>query len=256
MESVGSNSPARIRTRSRSESDSTQSNTAQSDSAQQVADRIIRALEHQLRLLHRAGPEFYILGSTGNVYTVTLSAVPSCTCPDRSVPCKHVLFVLLRVLNLTFDDACVWRKSIRPCELARFLDVPTAPGVLAGPRARAMFLRILSGANQQAQGQIIIQDGEVCPVCLEDMNNINTNNHNGTRSGLRLVTCGTCGNSLHGECFARWKRSRGRRAANCVVCRARWRERREGEHYVNLSVYVNGEERVTMQEQDGGMCIE
>lgn len=237
MESVGSNSPPRTRTRTRSRLD----DSNQADSAQQVADRIIRALEHQLHLLHRDGPHFYILGSTGNVYTVTLTATPSCTCPDRSNPCKHILFILLRVLNLTFDEACVWRRSIRPCELVRFLAIPTASDVLAGPRARAMFLRLLSGSTQQLR-----QEGAVCPVCLDEMTD---------GQGIRLVTCGTCGNSVHGECFDRWKRSRGRRGVSCVVCRARWRERRQGEMYVNLSVYVNGEEEA-VQERDEQFCVD
>ncbi|KAJ4769945.1 Mitogen-activated protein kinase kinase kinase 1 [Rhynchospora pubera] len=245
MESVGSNSPPRTRTRARSRSD----DPNQAESAQHVADRIIRALEHQLRLLHRDGPHFYILGSTGNVYTVALAAVPSCTCPDRSNPCKHILFVLLRVLNLTFDEASVWRRSIRPCELARFLALPTASDVLAGPRARAMFLRMLSGANQQGRElpdvTVLRQEGAVCPVCLDEMT---------TGQGLRLVTCGTCGNSVHGECFDRWKRSRGRRGVSCVVCRARWRERRDGGSYVNLSVYVSGDEE-PVPEGNEGFCV-
>ncbi|KAI7993882.1 hypothetical protein LOK49_LG11G01754 [Camellia lanceoleosa] len=39
---------------------------------QPVADRILRALRHRLRLLHRSESDF-VLGATGNVYTVTLS---------------------------------------------------------------------------------------------------------------------------------------------------------------------------------------
>lgn len=39
---------------------------------------------------------FAVLGSTGNVYTVTITTQPSCSCPDfqkRGDPCKHLLFV-------------------------------------------------------------------------------------------------------------------------------------------------------------------
>lgn len=142
----------------------------------------------------------------------------------------------------------MWRRSIRPCELARFLAIPTASDVLAGPRARAMFLRLLFGPNQQGREltevTVLRQEGEVCPVCLDEMSN---------GQAVRLVTCGTCGNSVHGECFNRWKRSRGRRGVSCVVCRARWRERREGEMYVNLSVYVSGDEEA-VQDGDGEFC--
>ena len=44
---------------------------------------------------------FSVLGSTGNVYTVTIGeAGNSCTCPDNYKArgrCKHALFVLLKV---------------------------------------------------------------------------------------------------------------------------------------------------------------
>ncbi|CAF2135720.1 unnamed protein product [Brassica rapa] len=31
---------------------------------------------------------------------VTLAATLTCTCPDRKKPCKHMLFVLIRVLGI------------------------------------------------------------------------------------------------------------------------------------------------------------
>ncbi|XP_008795148.3 mitogen-activated protein kinase kinase kinase 1 [Phoenix dactylifera] len=210
--------------------------------AQQVADRIIRALRHRLRLLHRSDANFFVLGATGNVYTVTLASTPSCTCPDRTVPCKHILFVLLRVLGLSFDDACIWRRTLRPCQLARLLGTPTAPDVLAGSRARERFHQVFSGNGGDAERLVASareDDGAVCPICLEEVG-----------GGGRLVTCGTCGNSLHGECLVGWKRSRGRRGTSCVVCRARWTERREQERYVNLAAYVSEE----VDEGGGGSC--
>ncbi|KAG1335315.1 mitogen-activated protein kinase kinase kinase 1-like [Cocos nucifera] len=204
--------------------------------AQQVADRIIRALRHRLRLLHRSDTNFFVLGATGNVYTVTLATTPSCTCPDRTVPCKHILFVLLRVLGLSFDDAGVWRRTLRPCQLARLLGTPTAPDVVAGARARERFHQVFSGDGAERLMESAREDdGAVCPICLEEMG-----------GGGRVVTCSTCGNSLHGDCLVGWKRSRGRRGTSCVVCRARWREL---ERYVNLAAYVSEED-----ESGGGSC--
>nr|CAD1842207.1 unnamed protein product [Ananas comosus var. bracteatus] len=232
MESVGSNSPPQP--------------TRYADPAQQVADRIVRALRHHLRLLHRAGPDFFVLGATGNVYAVTLSApAPSCTCPDRApVPCKHVLFVLLRVLGLSFNDACVWLRQLRPCQLARLLAAPTAPGVLAGARARARFHELFSGrrsaAARDGEGDAVrARDGGGCARCV-------WRRWGGDGGdGKEVAVCSACGNWVHGECMTRWKRSRGRRAASCVVCRARWRERRERNRYINLSAYVSEEEEET-----------
>ncbi|RID73255.1 hypothetical protein BRARA_B00417 [Brassica rapa] len=59
---------------------------------QPVADRILRALRHRIRLLHRPNADtFHVLGVTSTL---------TCTCPDRKKPCKHMLFVLIRVLGI------------------------------------------------------------------------------------------------------------------------------------------------------------
>ncbi|KAL6602839.1 hypothetical protein ACP70R_043200 [Stipagrostis hirtigluma subsp. patula] len=239
---------------------------AEEASSRRVANRIIRALQHQLRLLHRAGADFFVLGATGNVYTVTLATTPACTCPDPAVPCKHILFVLLRVLGLSLDEACVWRQSLRPCQVARLVGTPTYPDVLAGARARERFHQLWSarpaskaadgaGGRRQDAGAASSGrlDGAACPVCLEEM----APPAGGSAAAQALLTCRTCGNAVHAECFARWKRSRARRAATCVVCRSRWRQpvsrEQEEQQYMNLAAYMN-DDGDPMQSDDGGMC--
>ncbi|CAN6207505.1 unnamed protein product [Urochloa humidicola] len=238
-------------------------------SARRMANRIIRALQHQLRLLHRAGAEFFVLGATGNVYTVTLSAPsPACTCPDPAAPCKHILFVLLRVLGLSLDEACVWRHALRPCQVARLVGTPTFPGVLAGARARERFhqlwtARPAAGRREAAAAPGIRPlEGAACPVCLEEMAPAPAAPPPQQQFAV-VLRCRTCRNAVHAECFARWKRSRARRAATCVVCRSRWRqpnrrEAQEEERYMNLAAYMNdgdGDGDVTMQSaDDGGLC--
>lgn len=207
--------------------------------AQQLADRIDRAFHHRLRLLHRSGSAFFVLGATGNVYTVTLStAPPSCTCPDRAAtPCKHTLFVLLRVLGLPPDAACIRRRaSLRPPHLRHLLDAPTPSEALAGSRARERFHQLFSSVpsegGAQQRNDRTSEPGGTCPVCLEEMEE-----EEEEEGGV--ATCAACGNSVHEQCFQRWKRIRGRRAASCVMCRARWRERKEQETYVNLAAYAS-----------------
>ena len=49
------------------------------------------------------------------VYTVTLAQQPGCTCPDfqrRGEPCKHMLFVMLRVLKLDSSNPLAWQKAL------------------------------------------------------------------------------------------------------------------------------------------------
>lgn len=86
--------------------------------------------EHRMYLIDRTlfsatgakfpGEDFFILGVSGNVYTVTISKVPRCTCPDAQkdgMICKHVFFVLLRVLQLEQRNPLVWQRALLKSEV-------------------------------------------------------------------------------------------------------------------------------------------
>ncbi|XAR69294.1 Mitogen-activated protein kinase kinase kinase [Bertholletia excelsa] len=209
-----------------------------------VADRILRALRHRLRLLHRSDSDFFILGATGNVYTVTLSLTPSCSCPDRTTPCKHIFFVFIKVLNVPLDDACLRRRTLRPCQLSRLLSTPSSPETLAGPNVRQIFHQLfLQARRENLPAPLEIEDGTMCPVCLDEL-----------RAEEKLVSCSTCRNLVHEECLLTWKRASRRRSVTCVICRARWRNRVEQEAYLNLSAYVNEEDDVAEGEGSSMCC--
>ncbi|KAM7255750.1 hypothetical protein ACFE04_011491 [Oxalis oulophora] len=238
MESIASNSPSPSPRRFRSPT-------------QPVADRIVRALRHRLRLLHRADTNFFILGATGNVYTVTLCTSPSCTCPDRTTPCKHILFVYIRVLGVPLEDPRIKRRNLRPCQLHRLVSLPTLRESLAGESVRQMFHQLFfqeklnqGDGGAGSSGPIEIEEGSACPVCLEEM-----------EKGEVVTSCATCRNLIHEECLIRWKKSRGRRAASCVICRARWKDSRvddRKEKYINLAAFVGEEDGMMMMVQDHG----
>ncbi|KAJ6330173.1 hypothetical protein OIU76_008906 [Salix suchowensis] len=196
--------------------------------SRQVAERISRAIRQPLHLLHRSEASFYILGSTGNVYTVTLNATPTCSCPDRTTPCKHILFVLIRVLGVSLDDPCLRRRNLRICQLNRLLGTRTLPEALAGACARERFHQLFFQRRYGVlRPRVEAEDGTTCPICLEEM-----------EKAEKVVACGSCRNTVHEECLMRWKRSKGRRAASCVICRARWRDRNDEDKYLNLASYV------------------
>ncbi|OMP04961.1 Zinc finger, RING-type [Corchorus capsularis] len=211
---------------------------------QPVADRIARALRHPLFLLHRSDSSFFVLGATGNVYTVTLSATPSCTCPDRTTPCKHILFVLIRALGVSIDDTCLRRRTLRPCRLSRLLGTPTLPEAMAGVRLRERFHQLFVEAKKQgglsSGGVKEIEERTVCPVCLEEM-----------EKEEKLLACSTCRNLIHEECLMRWKRSRGRRSASCVICRARW-STVDQDKYLNLATYISQDQAAGGSGDGGG----
>ncbi|MED6193335.1 hypothetical protein PIB30_018277 [Stylosanthes scabra] len=204
--------------------------------SQPISDRIVRALRHRLLLLHRSTATFFVLGATGNVYTVNLSSTPSCTCPDRTTPCKHILFVLIRILGVPLDDACLRRRTLRPCQLQRLVAAPTLPEAVAGGTLRQRFRQVFlegGGSLSSSSSEIETEEGATCPVCMEEMG-----------KEEKVVACFTCRNPIHEECLVRWKRSSGRRSASCVICRARWRNMAEQEKYVNLSAYVSDDDDV------------
>lgn len=63
--------------------------------------------------------EFVVLGATGNVYNVKISRHPHCNCPDHEKGnlCKHILFVMLRVLKLSTSNPLVWQKALLTTEV-------------------------------------------------------------------------------------------------------------------------------------------
>ncbi|EPS59697.1 hypothetical protein M569_15108, partial [Genlisea aurea] len=197
------------------------------------SDRLLRAVHHRLRLLHRADSVFFVLGATGNVYTVAVSNEVSCTCPDRSAPCKHILFVLIRVLGVPIDDSCLWRRNLRDCQIQRLLNLPTSGEALAGAAARKRFHQVFfkwSGGGSRRKD--VAGDGSSsCPICLEVM-----------RTDEEVLACAACRNCLHEDCFLRWRKSCRRGSATCVICRARWRHDGDDQlKYLNLSAFMEEE---------------
>lgn len=173
---------------------------------------------------------------------MTLSATPTCSCPDRTTPCKHILFVLIRVLGVSLDDACLRRRNLRTCQLNHLLGTPTLPEALAGFSVRERFHQLFFQTRHGVlRPRVEVEDGTKCPICLEEM-----------EKGEKLAACGTCRNVIHAECLMKWKRSKGRRAASCVICRARWRDRNDEERYLNLAAYVGEDD---MAEDGVGICV-
>jgi hypothetical protein len=56
------------------------------------------------------------------VYDVTISRHPHCSCPDHAKGnlCKHILFVMLRVLKLSTTNPLVWQKALLTKEVRQF----------------------------------------------------------------------------------------------------------------------------------------
>ncbi|KAK7449329.1 hypothetical protein VKT23_013470 [Stygiomarasmius scandens] len=87
-------------------------------------------LIHRRRTEGENREEFTVQGSTGNVYTVTIDEVPHCDCPDhqKGNHCKHILFIFLKVLQVSRDSGLWYQKALLPSELESiFSSAPLAP---------------------------------------------------------------------------------------------------------------------------------
>lgn len=108
---------------------------------QSVKDRMHRAQCERLYLIERKQESdtsaiFTVLGNTGNVYTVKISVLPSCDCPDYSSSCKHILFVYLRILKINTASYILYQRALLEPELQDIFEanpMPTA-NVMASSR--------------------------------------------------------------------------------------------------------------------------
>jgi SWIM zinc finger len=163
-----------------------------------VQQRISRAKTQRMYLVKRGeiqhGQEgccnscdFVVLGSTGNVYTVTIEKVPHCTCPDhaRGNLCKHILFVLLKVMSIDSQSPLIFQAAWMESELrdmfaqfeARLRHLSGASAsvtIMANATVRHAFAQMEQGHDLEE----IVNDTKVarkaveeddCPICFDAM---------------------------------------------------------------------------------------
>ncbi|WIA41605.1 hypothetical protein OEZ86_008965 [Tetradesmus obliquus] len=212
--------------------------------SQKIYERIQRALPgsaHRMflintKVLRPAGAQggraqqFAVLGATSNVYDVTISRQPHCSCPDHAKGnlCKHILFVMLRVLKLATNNPLVWQRALLTKEVEEVLSGAHSQssdhlaGVLADQRVRQAYAAAAGEGDEQpaaaaaADGRRKPVDGAECPICYEELK----------EGGEPLVWCETCGNNIHKGCWAKWADTKRRNAegVTCVLCRAPWHD--------------------------------
>ncbi|KAH8829453.1 hypothetical protein DL96DRAFT_1598170 [Flagelloscypha sp. PMI_526] len=192
---------------------------------QNIRDRVDRVLSQRFFMVdrRRQGEDlkevFSVLGSTGNVYEVTISHLPKCTCPDalKGNHCKHILFVFFKVLHVPMISTHWYQKALLTSELETiFGNAPLAPNHVTNPQIQKMFAQATgktatsqdaSGSSQPSQNRKMPTEEDDCPS--------------------ELVFCEiSCGKPLHKECFGQWKQTQRSRGATvtCVWCRSNWPE--------------------------------
>lgn len=161
--------------------------------------------------------EIDIVGSTGNIYTVTVSHVPTCTCPDsqKGNECKHKVYALHTVLKA--PEHLVYQLALLSSELQEiFAHAPPIPSTIPSDDEREEGSKKSSNSNNNNDNRKPT-DGE-CPICYMDLDEP----HND------LVWCkAQCGHNLHKSCFDQWAKSSSSSSnrdggVRCVYCRTPW----------------------------------
>ncbi|WWC89970.1 uncharacterized protein L201_004899 [Kwoniella dendrophila CBS 6074] len=213
-----------------------------------ILDRYKRAVSQRMFMIERERlgegysqyEQFKVLGSTGNVYTVEVGRVPRCDCPDNlkgNKPCKHIIFVFIKVLKVP-DDASTWyQMSLTAEEVeAVFASSPPIPNgsVTVDVKVHKAFLHatgrggedeeVVVGIDKEvkdaSEGKRMDALGEDCPVCYDEMTQEDID-------GKKLTYDETdtgCGKPLHSQCFEMWAKTAKLKGndVTCVWCRSPW----------------------------------
>lgn len=197
-----------------------------------VRDRISRAFNQKLFFVDQEeitseanglGRKFAIMGTTGNIYDVKIQQQPSCSCPDcaRGKLCKHIIFVMIKVLQVDRNSDLIYQNALLQSELSEiFIRAPPLHnGVLANRNVVNAYKKAVHGEpidltkeekSVEVEVAVVVEkkpEGE-CPVCFDSL-----------EVALNLLdSCSTCRNFIHRECLQNWIKVK----RTCCYCRSPW----------------------------------
>lgn len=151
--------------------------------------------------------KYVVRGSSSNIYYVTIKNIPECTCPDyltRSNRCKHIYFVLIRVMKVTDVD----KKMYDDDELKiMFKNVPAImSNLIVSAELKLKYENIKNNDEKKVEKK---ETDDICPICLDDLEN-----------GEQLDFCKySCGKHIHMQCHKMWTQNK---TPTCVFCRSDW----------------------------------
>lgn len=165
--------------------------------------------------------EYIVMGSTGNIYTVIIKDIPSCSCPDfvtRNKRCKHIYFVLIRVMKTIKEDQSIYSDN----ELMEmYSKIPQITNNLFVDKELKSVYEKFKLQLDCGQKEVTIKNtDDVCPICLDDLEN-----------GDDLDYCKySCGKFVHKICYGMWCK---KNKATCIFCRADWNNKKVTP-YINI----------------------
>jgi hypothetical protein len=159
---------------------------------------------------------FDVMGTTGRVYNVTINKSPHCTCPDfklRKKRCKHIYFVLIRIMNIQEEkqDNQIYSDD----ELEKmFSFIQNLPGIVAEKQYIDQYDKL---KNKSTRPKREITQEDICAICLDYY----------CESDLEISYCNNtnCGFPVHAICFDQINKKN--RTPQCIICKCKWKSNGE-----------------------------
>jgi hypothetical protein len=186
------------------------------------------------------GEKIELTGSTGNIYTVIITRKPRCDCPHArsGKQCKHVVYVLARVLRARYE--LVYQLALLGSELREIFANAPLSSSLAGDDCDG-------GGGGSGGGNRKPVEGD-CPICFCEMEVAGS-------GAEAIVWCrAACGQNVHKGCFETWaatKRRQGEGEVTCPYCRSVWQGDEDMVKKIERTGKLNEEGYVNVADQLG-----
>ncbi|XP_074643836.1 mitogen-activated protein kinase kinase kinase 1-like [Tubulanus polymorphus] len=195
-------------------------------SADTASKRVEKALRARLYLLQQSGPNSLLIGGDSPDHKFRIIIGPqTCSC-GRGPHCIHILFVMLRVFQVSEHDPLLWRRTLKNFEVdTLFINYnerrkKQCNGDKKVKKSKQRVTEVDRLAETRASQESLLSDRskddeeEICPICLLEM-----------IDGESLVKCDQgCQNKLHHHCIAIWFEECKLQGDPliCPLCRTEW----------------------------------
>ncbi|KAJ3250981.1 E3 ubiquitin-protein ligase Zswim2 [Chytriomyces hyalinus] len=150
-------------------------------------------------------------------FKVTLGHYQSCNCHTHLMEndlCVHILWVMIKVFRVPLESEMLYQNSLVEREILELMDSRKKKNVPASSDADAETKSNEAPLGKGHVRQRAIEEGDVCPICMEDLDNA---------TGAITYCKMSCGNNIHVKCMKvlmdHQTKSLGLENIKCPLCR-------------------------------------